>query len=169
MPVMLAQAASEGINMLTTTPSILADLHANIFALRNVLDKIDCITIPSHPTSAIIHVYVRRASDSSASVNGFLSPDNAAKKRPSNPAVLDTRDPGADAYILAEERLLQDVVEEALSQGVLLTRAHRVRGHEALEPRPSIRIAASAALTRKETEKAANVVKAAIVKVLGRR
>jgi len=78
---MLAKAASEGINMLTTTPSILADLHANIFALRSMLDKIDCITIPSHPASAIIHIYVRQASDSPASANGLLSPDNAVKKR----------------------------------------------------------------------------------------
>lgn len=154
--------------MLTTTPSILADLHANIFALRSVLDKIDCITIPSHPASAIIHIYVRRASDSPASANGLLSQDNAVKKRP-NPTVLVIQDAEADVDILAEERLLQDVVEETLSQGVLLTRAQRLRGHEALEPRPSIRIAASAALTRKETEKAAIVVKAALVKVLGRR
>jgi serine palmitoyltransferase len=165
---MLAKAASEGINMLTTTPSILADLHANIFALRSVLDKIDCITIPGHPTSAIIHLYVRRATDAPTAA-GLLSPDSAVRKRPSNPTVLVARDPEAEADILAEERLLQDVVEEALSQGVLLTRAQRVRGHEALEPRPSIRIAASAALTRKETEKAANIVKAALVKVLGRR
>lgn len=155
--------------MLTKTPSILADLHANIFALRSVFDKIDCITIPSHPTSAIIHLYVRRAADAPASSAGLLHPDGAVKKRPSNPTVLIARDIEAMADILAEERLLQDVVEEALSQGVLLTRAQRVRGHEALEPRPSIRVAASAALTRKETEKAANVVKAALVKVLGRR
>lgn len=161
---MLAMTASEGISILTNTPSLLADLHANIFTLRNVLDKVDCITIPSHPASAIIHICIRHSSPSS-----LLSPESASKKRPSNPLLLTPRDAVADFDIPTEERLLQEVVEEALAQGVLLTRAQRVHGHEAVEPRPSIRIAATAALTRKETEKAAAVVKAALIKVLGRR
>lgn len=159
---MLAMTASEGINILTTTPSILSELHANIFALRNILDRVDCITIPSHPASAIIHIYIRYSN------NSLLSPENAAKKRPSNPATLAPRD-ALEIDIATEERLLQDVVDEALVQGVLLTRAHRLHGQEALDPRPSIRVAATAALTRKETEKAATVVKAALIKVLGRR
>ena len=68
-----------------------------------------------------------------------------------------------------EERILQDVVEEALSQGVLITRAKRLRGQELIEPRPSIRLAMTSALTKKDTEKALNVVKAALVKILGKR
>lgn len=68
-----------------------------------------------------------------------------------------------------EERLLQDVVEEALAQGVMITRAKRLHGQELIEVRPSIRLAVTAALTRKECEKAANAVKAACVKVLGKR
>ncbi|KAF8314084.1 serine palmitoyltransferase [Clavulina sp. PMI_390] len=167
MPIMLAMAASEGIAKLTTTPSILTDLHANIFAIRSVLDKLDCITIPSHPASAIIHIYIRNSSTPS----GHLHPEAAAKKRPSNPLQLITREapPPTPEEIAVEERLLQEVVDEALAQGVLLTRAQRVHGHETVEPRPSIRIAASAALTKKETEKAVAVVKNALVKVLGRR
>jgi len=68
-----------------------------------------------------------------------------------------------------EERILQDVVEEALAQGVLITRAKRLRGQEMVEPRPSIRLAMTSALTKKETEKALNVVKTALVKVLGKK
>ena len=68
-----------------------------------------------------------------------------------------------------EERILQDVVEEALSQGVLITRAKRLRGQELIEPRPSIRLAMTSALTKKDTEKALNVVKTALVKILGKR
>ena len=56
-----------------------------------------------------------------------------------------------------------------MAQGVLITRAKRLRGQEMVEPRPSIRLAMSGALTRKETEKAVSAVKAALVKVLGRR
>jgi serine palmitoyltransferase len=74
-----------------------------------------------------------------------------------------------DCDIEAEERLLQDVVEEALAQGVLITRAKRLRGQELIEPRPSIRLAMTSALTKKETEKAVGVVKASLVKILGKR
>lgn len=175
MPPLLATTASEGINILTSTPSILTDLHTNIYALRSVLDKVDCITIPSHPASAIIHIFVRAPSTISTS-SSLLSPDSAALAKPASPAraanpqSLVPRE-GAPTYdqIDLEERLLQEVVEEALDHGVLLSRAKRIRGIESLEPRPSIRITATAALSRKDTEKAAAVVKAALVKVLGRR
>lgn len=50
-----------------------------------------------------------------------------------------------------------------------MTRAKRLKGQEMAERKPSIRIAVSAALTRKEVEKAAGVVKAACSKILGRR
>lgn len=80
------------------------------------------------------------------------------------------RDAGTwDWDIEAEERTLQDVVDEALVQGVLITRAKRLRGQEIIEARPSIRLALTSSLTRKETEKAVGVVKAALVKVLARR
>lgn len=166
MPSMLAMAASESIKHLTNTPSVLTDLHTNIFALRSVLDKVDCIIIPSHPASAIIHIHIRHS-------QSLLSPESGgsgkkASSRPSNPTALAPRD-AVEFDIEAEERLLQEVVDEGLSQGVLITRAQRVHGLEVLEPRPSIRIAATSALTRKETEKAAGVVRSALIKVLGRR
>lgn len=69
----------------------------------------------------------------------------------------------------AEERVLQEVVDEALNQGVLITRAKRLRGQEVVEPRPTIKLAVTAALSRKDTEKAAQIVKHALVKVLAKR
>lgn len=68
-----------------------------------------------------------------------------------------------------EERILQEIVDEALSQGVLITRAKRLRGQEIVEPRPEIKIAMTNALTRKEVEKTANVIKNAVAKVLNKR
>ena len=65
--------------------------------------------------------------------------------------------------------MLQDVVEEVLDQGVMITRAKRLRGQELNDIRPSIRLAISAALTKKECEKAASVIKAAFIKVVGKR
>lgn len=56
-----------------------------------------------------------------------------------------------------------------MGQGVWVTRAKRLRGQEWLEVRPSVKVCVTAGLTRKECEKAAGVIKAAVVKVLGRR
>src|SRR5258708_4576039 len=95
MPPLLATTASEGINALTSTPSILTNLHTNILAIRSVLDKLDCIFIPSHPHSPIIHVQVRLPSDPVVTGNGLLSPDaassSATSKRTPNPASLSPR------------------------------------------------------------------------------
>lgn len=56
-----------------------------------------------------------------------------------------------------------------MNQGVWVTRAKRLRGQEIMEIRPGVKVCVTAALTRKESEKAAGVIKTAIGKVLGRR
>lgn len=65
-----------------------------------------------------------------------------------------------------EERMLQDVVDEALAQGVLITRSARLRGQEN-EMTPTLKIMVSAAFTKKEMEKASTVLKTAITKHFG--
>ena len=60
-------------------------------------------------------------------------------------------------------------MDEALAQGVWVTRARRPRGQELVEVRPRIRLAVTAALSRKECERAAGVIKAAVAKVLTKR
>lgn len=129
-----------------------------------MLDKLDLISIPSHPASPLIHIYVRSPSSATLTVppvhQGGHNHSSPASIVPANPPVFD---------IESEERLLQEVVDEALAQGVLVTKAKRLRGQEMIEARPSIRLAVTAALTRKECEKAAGVVKAALLKVLSRR
>lgn len=152
LPALLAVSASEGINILRNTPSILSTLQENARAIRAILERVDCITIPSHAASPIIHIYVRAQPPTAASKS--LSPSKSA------PLAFD---------IEVEERLLQDIVDEALAQGVWITRARRLRGQEVFEARPSIRIAVTSALSRKECERAAGVVKAAAVKVLTKR
>ena len=57
-------------------------------------------------------------------------------------------------------------MDDVLVQGVWITRARRLRGQELVEARPSIRLAVTAALSRKECERAAGVIKAAVAKVL---
>ena len=50
-----------------------------------------------------------------------------------------------------------------------ITHARRLRGQELVEARPSIRLAITAALSRKECERAAGVIKAAVAKVIVKR
>ncbi|KAH9029582.1 serine palmitoyltransferase [Lactarius pseudohatsudake] len=160
VPALLAVSASEGIKILRNTPSILSTLQENVRAIRAVLDRVEAITIPSHLASPIIHIHLRSAP--------MLSASTPASAKPPNPATPAPRDaPSFD--ISSEERLLQDIVDEALAQGVWTTRARRLRGGELVEARPSIRLAFTAALSRKECERAASVTKAAVVKVLTRR
>lgn len=161
---MLTVAGSEGINILRNTPSILSTLQENIRSVRHILDRVDCITIPSHPASATIHLYVKLPSATHLSPRA-LPPPSPSKSNPHSPT---PRDPLQFDHDL-EEKLLQDIVDEALAQGVMVTRAKRLRGQELNEIRPSIRLAISAALSKKDCEKAANVVKAAFVKVVGKR
>lgn len=162
MPGLLATSASEGINILRNTPSLLSTLQDNVRAIRSVLDKVDIIDIPSHPASPLIHCFIRTPLATS------LSPSSAVRQPKLTPAqVAPSGPPPFD--IAVEERLLQEVVDECLAQGVLVTRAKRLRGQEMVEARPSVRIAVTAALSRKECERAAQVVKAACVKVLGKR
>ncbi|THH06253.1 hypothetical protein EW145_g4213 [Phellinidium pouzarii] len=168
MPSLLAASASEGITALTNTPSIMTSLQENARVLRGVLERLDCIIVPSHAVSPIIHVYVKPLSTASLLPPSADAPKPATLGGKSNPSSVQPCNP-AKFDIDEEERLLQQVVEEALVQGVMLTRAKRLHGQELSEPRPSIRIAVTAALSKKDCEKAAAVIKAALVKVLGKR
>ena len=154
---LLAVSASEGIKILRNTPSILSALQEKVRAIRAVLDRVDAITIPSRAASPIIHIHLRFSAQSSAVT---LKAPNPSTPAPREPPSLD---------IAGEERVLQDIVEEVLAQGVWITRARRLRGQELVEVRPSIRLAVTAALSRKECERAAAVIKAAVMKVLAKR
>ncbi|KAI9438092.1 hypothetical protein H4582DRAFT_1952659, partial [Lactarius indigo] len=160
VPSLLAVSASEGINILRNTPSILSTLQENVRAMRAVLDRVDGITIPSHAASPIIHIHLRSAATLSASTSASTKPPNPATPAPRDAPWFD---------IAGEERILQDIVDETLAQGVWITRARRLRGQELDEARPSIRLSVTAALSRKECERAAGVIKSAVVKVLTKR
>ncbi|KAI0342460.1 serine palmitoyltransferase [Trametopsis cervina] len=166
MPALLSVAASEGINILRSTPSILSNLQDNVHAVRAVLDRVDCITIPSHPASPMIHLQVRLPSPTH--LLPTASPAMSSSNKPSNPASPIPREPEQFDGDL-EEQILQDIVDEALAQGVMVTRAKRLKGQELTQVRPSVRLALTAALSKKDCEKAANVVKAAFIKVVGKR
>ena len=103
LPVLLAVSASEGINILRNTPSILSTLQENVRTIRAVLDRVEILTIPSHAASTIIHMQLRSA-----------TPSASGPTKPANRATPASRDaPTFD--IAGEERLLQDIVDEALA------------------------------------------------------
>jgi serine palmitoyltransferase len=154
LPPLLAVAATEAIKLLGT-PSIsggypLDPLPENVRTVRTVLEKAagdgQTIELLSHPISPFVHLALSRA----RIAHGSLSRED-------------------------QERLLQDVVDEALANGVLLTRAKRVWEQELVatviggDARPTIRICVSAALPKKELEKAANVIRSACSKMLSRK
>lgn len=156
--------------MLTETPSIMATLQENVRAVRGVLEKVDCIVLPSHPASAIQHIYVKPTSPASLLPPSpdMPKPKSSSHGSKSNPASVIPYDP-VKFDLEEEERLLQQVVEDCLAQGVMITRAKHLSGQELVEPRPSIRLAVSAALSKKDCEKAASVIKSSLVKILGKR
>jgi len=183
MPALLTVSASEGISILRNQPSILAMLQENIRAVHSVLASIvgQLVLVPSHPASPIIHITIKPQSATYLSPttvplsapNSTSSKSSSTKSNPASivPSPLSPSFSPAEQTFDAdtEEKILQEIVEECLALGVWVTRAKRLKGQEMVERKPSIRLAISAALTRKEVEKAAGVVKGACVKVLGKK
>jgi len=151
LPAMLAVSASEALSILSASPSLLTDLQdrARVFRAtlthRTIDPLIELYSADPDSPAPFFHLRARES---------FL----LSRLRDGEPAI-----PRED-----EERLLQDVVDECAVQGVLITRAKYVVAQEMQCPRPSVRVCVSAAHTKKENEKAAAVVKAAVVKVFGR-
>ncbi|KAJ2170967.1 serine palmitoyltransferase component, partial [Coemansia sp. RSA 532] len=67
------------------------------------------------------------------------------------------------------DRVLIELSEEALKDGVLLMRATYVDEHERLLPNSSIRICVSSAHTRKEIEKCAHAIKSAVSRITSKK
>jgi serine palmitoyltransferase len=180
MPALLAVSASRGIQILTDNPSMLSKLNENIHLVRSILDKVEGIHISSHPASPLIHIQLPVPAEprsplitTPSFVTTPRSPKNPNLNLNSLPRISNPQSvlPGQPLQfdVEAEERILQDIVDEALVQGVLITRAKRLRGQEVVEPRPAIKLAVTSALSKKDIEKATLVVKSAIGKVLSRR
>lgn len=148
LPPLLAVSGSEAISLLSipltsTNPSHpLSNLPENIRTIRHILEGINNIQIPSAEISPLIHVTIKPTSSFH-----FSSIESSREE---------------------QERLLQDVVDLCAENGVLISRTKRNWSQEMVEQTPSIRICVSAALTKKEMEKAGSTLKAALVKVLGK-
>lgn len=151
MPAMLAVSASEAFRMLQQQPALLKELAERGASFRAILthksldNYIYLDSTDMNINAPFFHIRVK---------DTYLR--------------LHLQDNETKVSREAEERLLQDVVDECAYQGVLVTRAKYVYEQELRCPKPSIKISVTIGLTKKENEKAANVVKSAIVKVFSK-
>lgn len=160
LPAMLATTASETVAILQEQPSLITNLRENIRALRAQLDpRSEWIRCSSHPDNPIMLL--------------SLKPNHISDR---NLSLID------------QELLLQDCVDEALANGVLITRLKVLprpvaalagkspasRAGVAIAavendfwlPVPSLKVCVSAGLSRKEIEKAGIVIRHAVTAVM---
>jgi len=148
LPAMLATTASETLNMLQTNPGILAECRENIKAMRAQLD----------PRSDWVHC--------------TSSAENPVMLLVLKPDVINSR----RLSIEEQERLLQECVDEALANGVLITRLKSMPvapgsngKDEEWKLQPALKICVTTGLSKKEIEKAGITIRHAITKVLTRK
>ncbi|EPQ30137.1 uncharacterized protein PFL1_02254 [Pseudozyma flocculosa PF-1] len=183
MPAMLAIASSTAISYMVSQPSILATLQENVRTLRSVLDHVECLRISSDAASPLVHVQIRSKTDKhpDTPMEKWQQGRNSLGVGSVNLDVASTDKRGAkspldhDLSPAEQTRLLQSIVDDCLEHGLLLTRTKRLPSinpavlESGPEARPNIRIAVSAAFTKKEMEKAAATIKASAHRMLGKR
>eukprot|EP01117_Protostelium_nocturnum_P000363 TRINITY_DN10422_c0_g1_i1.p1 TRINITY_DN10422_c0_g1~~TRINITY_DN10422_c0_g1_i1.p1 ORF type:complete len:474 (-),score=174.87 TRINITY_DN10422_c0_g1_i1:82-1503(-) len=102
--------------------------------------------------------------NTSTFVKSFSSPHLKITSASNSPLVhLRLAKPSNDRY--ADEKLLQQVVDLSLENGVLLTRSKYVHNNEKFLPPPSIRIAISAAHTKKDLSLVTEAIQKAVSQV----
>lgn len=148
LPAMLATTASETIALLQENPDIMVQLRENIKAMRAQLDpRSDWVKCTSSIDNPIMLL--------------VLKPEVVASK---NLSIED------------QEFLLQDVVDECVANGVLITRLKRIPAalsagprDQGWQPQPALKVCITTGLSKKETEKAGIVIRHAITKIVTRK
>lgn len=167
LPAMMAVASSTAIQHLISQPSALSTLQENVRTLRSILDHVESIYIPSDALSPLIHIQIRSKLEK--------HPETTLEKHASSLSAPVPVYNGHDLDVDEQMRLLQAIVDDSLEHGVFLIRHKKLASispsvlETGKESRPSIRIAVSAAFSRKEMEKAGNVIKSSVVRLIGKR
>jgi hypothetical protein len=143
---MLATTASETLNMLQTNPEILATCRENTKAMRAQLDpRSDWVTCTSAPENPVLILVLK-------------------------PEVVNSR----RLTIADQEKILQECVDEALANGVLITRLKSMPPPPGSVPskeqgwqlQPALKVCVTTGLSKKEIEKAGVTIRHAVTKVL---
>ncbi|EOD45047.1 Serine palmitoyl transferase subunit [Neofusicoccum parvum] len=143
LPAILSTTASETISLLQENPELLVQLRENIKSMRAQLDpRSDWVWCPSAPENPMMLL--------------VLKPEVVAAKK------LGQED---------QEFLFQEVVDECLSNGVLITRLKAMpaavgSNDKPWVPQPALKVCVTAGLSKKETEKAGVVIRHAITKIM---
>ncbi|KAK7707817.1 serine palmitoyltransferase component [Botryosphaeria dothidea] len=143
LPAILSTTASETIGMLQENPELLTNLRENIKSMRAQLDpRSDWVLCSSMPENPMMLL--------------ALKPEVVEKKR------LSPED---------QEFLLQEVVDECLSNGVLITRLKAMpaavgSNEKPWLPQPALKVCVTAGLSKKEIEKAGVAIRHAVTKIM---
>ncbi|WEW60601.1 serine palmitoyltransferase component [Emydomyces testavorans] len=146
LPALLSTTASEALTLLQESPELLPMLRENIKTMWSQLD----------PRSDWVYC-------SSASENPImflaLKPEVVSSRR------FSTED---------QQRIMQDIVDEALANGVLITRLRTIpneAGPKLLggQVPPALKVCLTTGLSKKEVEKAGTIIRHAITKVMRQR
>ncbi|PGH04391.1 serine palmitoyltransferase [Blastomyces parvus] len=146
LPALLATTASETINLLQNSPDLISQLRENIKAMWAQLDpRSDYVYCSSAPENPIMHL--------------VLKPGVVAAKKLSNEDQV---------------AVMQDIVDEALANGVLITRCKAIEDnvipkHIATPAPPALKVSLTTGISRREVEKAGTIIRHAITKVLRQR
>ncbi|PWN50584.1 PLP-dependent transferase, partial [Violaceomyces palustris] len=182
LPAMLAVASSAAIGTMISEPSMFTTLQENVKALRSVLDHVESLRISSDPRSPLVHIQIRSKSERHPDTplekfergkSSLGVGDVSLAVRPQQRPMVGSM--GHDLGVDEQNRLLQSIVDDCLEHGVLLLRTKRLGSinpkllETGPEARPNIRVAVSTAFTKKEIEKAANIIKASTIRMLGKR
>ncbi|KAL8909318.1 MAG: hypothetical protein Q9207_000328 [Kuettlingeria erythrocarpa] len=145
LPAMLATTASEVLAMLESNPEMLTQVRENIKTMWAQLD----------PRSEWIHC---TSSVENPIMILVLKPEVVASRKLNNSE---------------QEQLLQEMVDEALANSVMMTRLKsmprgiNVTAKEAgWELQPALKVCITSGLTRKETERTGTVIRHAVTKVM---
>ncbi|KAK1767287.1 putative serine palmitoyltransferase [Phialemonium atrogriseum] len=148
LPAMMAVVASETLNLLQSNPEMLLQCRENIKSMKAQLDpRSDWVMCTSAPENPIIIL--------------VLKPEIVRSRRLS---------------IEDQERLLQESVDEALANGVMITRLKRSPIAESIGPKdgswviqPALKVCVTSGLSKKDIEKAGVTIRHAITKVITRK
>ncbi|KAI0002363.1 aminotransferase class I and II [Xylariaceae sp. FL0662B] len=148
LPAMAAVTASETLNVLLCNPDILIQCRENIRAMKAQLDpRSDWVQCTSDPENPVMLL--------------TLKPEVVESRRLTNED---------------QERLFLDCVDEALANGVLITRLKCIPlinsigvKDGSLHIKPALKVCITGGLSKKEIEKAGVTIRHAITKVMTRK
>ncbi|EEP80620.1 hypothetical protein UREG_05462 [Uncinocarpus reesii 1704] len=146
LPALLSTTASETLTLLQESPELLSTLRENIKIMWSQLDpRSDWVYCSSAPESPIMFL--------------ALKPEVVSSRRLS---------------IEDQQHIMQDAVDEALANGVLITRLKTIpdeSGPKLLggQVPPALKVCLTTGLSKKEVEKAGTVIRHAITKVMRQR